>query len=175
MAGDDEDIASIDTMLTGGLPAFIVAQTGGAFVRRGTNSKRFDQSCRVKIFCVAGYQRTQVSRSASATPTVNPGIEDLVDWAAYYGVKAIEGVADAIAPRPLAQRWLSTEPGKYVAVAEIEYMRRMDCWDDDPTDTLQSLGIVRDPTDEDELFDPADNVTPQSDDPDEFAGGVYTL
>ena len=175
ISGDDFSADEIDAKLTSGVPAFLVGHKGGQFEKRGSNSRRFDQIPVVTILCISSYQSSLIDRLASETPTVNPGVEDLLDWATYYGVRAIEGVSGAHAPKPLAHRWVSVEPHRYVAAVDIQYVRRIDCWDDDPSTTLQNLGIVRDPTDEDELFDPTDNVTPQSDNPDDFAGGVYDL
>lgn len=174
MVGADEDQDGLDVMLTAGLPAFLVAHAGGSFATRGANNRRFDQRCRIKVFCAASYQRTQVSRASSDTPTVTPGVEDLLDWATYYGIRGIESVSGATAPRPLQHRWLYTEPGKYVAVVELEYVRQLNCWDDAPTSTLQSLGIVKNPSDEDALFE-GDNITPDSDEDAALAGGVFTL
>lgn len=166
-AGDELTPDKVDLQLTAGVPAFLVAHLLGQFVKGGANGRRFDQMAKVSILCASGRYSSQSARLAGATPLVDPGVEDLLDWAVYYALRAMEGVAGVSNPAPLEQRWLRVEPGKYLAVAELQYRRRFDAWDDAPADTLTKLGLVHDPVTPTSLWEDSPTDTdPRSERPD---------
>ncbi len=177
------DLAAIDSMTVGNLPAMLVAQPGGPFKPFDTTGRLHEQTFRFSVICCAGKYSSFLDRLTSSAPTVDPGIEDLLDWATYLGCRALAGPGDvrgAVATRiykkvrPVDHRWLRWETERFVAVAELEGCRFLDYHDDDLLTVLQKIGIVHDPTDPAHLFE-ADNTTPKTVDPATLRGGVVTL
>lgn len=175
IAGDELKPENIDRHLTSGMPALLVAHLLGKFGAGRTNRKLFDQTIRLAIVCCAGRFSSQADRLAGGvTATVNPGVEDLLDWATYFALRALEQLSGCREQQPVDQVWLRLEPGKYIARVDIECKRTFDAWDDAPASTLQTLGIVHDPIDLDDLW-AEDNETPKSELPSALAGGVTDL
>lgn len=172
-AQDKYSVEEIDRVIAGGLPAMLVACTGGPGDVPTADGGEQPQRLRFAVICAAGRMSSVDDRISNATPSVNPGVEDLLDLATYFGLRAIHG-AGLRCVRLLDHKWLRIEADKYIAVAELEGTRRFDLWDDEPVTTMLSLGLVHDPIDPEELF-LEDNETPNTDAPPTLGGGVVTL
>lgn len=172
LAADDQTIEAVDRQLVGGVPAFLVACSGGPFVSEATSGQRWVQELGITILCAAGRYSSQADRLSGTD--AKPGVEDLLDWATYYGMQALKGVSRVSAPRPVRHRWVRVEVGKYLAALDLTATRRVDTWEDDPATMLDDLGIVHDPTTPSDLWED-DNETPNSDMPPTTDGGVTEL
>lgn len=173
-AGNEFNPELVDRQMTAGAPGWLVAVLGGEFIPEGASGKRFRQTVHVHIVCAAGTYLGLTSRLQDQAETLTvPGVEDLLDLATYYGTRALDSLAVS-QPRPVRHTWLRVEPGKYLAVAELECIRRLDLWEDDPTTILESLGIVHDPLDPNDPWE-SDNLTPKSEWPPTVDGGVTEL
>lgn len=177
---DDLSIDGLKRHIASGLPAFLVAHNGGRLASEGVSKRSHYQRCTVSIVCVAENARALADRFSGDTPTTRPGIDDLADWAYYYGIRGLENAKRAgkrmlLAPSLVESSWLHSEPGSYAMQVDLEYIRPMNCWEDDPTTTLQTLGLCHDPTDIDSDWFDIDNETPLSDWPSTVDGGVTDL
>jgi len=177
------DAAAIDLLSRPGLPALLVTCFGGAFKPMSAGGQKFEQTLKFAVLCCAGRFSNVSDRLAGETPTVDPGVEDLLDWATYYGCRGLAGTADDVDGKPVrpfknvhptTHRWIRVEPEKFIASVEIEATRYLDYFDDTPTAVLEKLGIVHNPLDYDQLF-LVDNTTPNTDAPATVRGGVVTL
>lgn len=171
LANDKYDLEAIDGVLTAGLPAWLVSYLGGVFEAAGCG-QRYLLRMAFGVVCAAGRHSAIGDRLAGDAS--DPGVEDLLDWATYYAMRAVNGVNGVQRARPLRHRWLRFEPTKYVAAFEFDATRMVDIYDDAPETILESLGIVHDPLDPEELWE-ADNLTPKSEMPPTTDGGVTTL
>lgn len=172
-AGEKPDVDLIDRELVAGLPAMLVAYTGGQFEGIATSQDMWLQVVPISIICCAGRFESMAARlSGGADAATNPGVEDLLDWATYHGYRAMR-TAGLTRVKPIRHRLISIEPGKVVAAAELEGSRCFDFYDEEPTATLQSAGLVHDPLDPEQLF-LEDNVTPNQAEP-LVGGGVSDL
>ena len=177
------DLAAIDNITVGNLPAMLVAQPEGPFKAFDTAGRCHMQTLQFWIVCVCGKYSSYADRLTSTTPTIDPGIEDLLDWSTYLGCRALAGPGDVKGAtatriyklvRPVRHRWVRFEAERYVAVAELEAVRFFDYYDDDLLTVLEKIGIVHDPRDQAHLFN-VDNVTPNTVDPATLRGGVAVL
>ena len=172
VTADDE---AMDRQLALGLPAFLVVHLAGEFKKGRASGQAWDQECVVSIFCCAGSFESQSDRlEGGVSALTDPGVENLVDWATYYGVQGIAALEKIRSVRPLNQRWHKFEPGKYIMTVDIAYTRTLDAWMDDPTTLFESLGIIHDPIDPDDLWE-VDNETPKSEWPPTVDGGVVDV
>jgi uncharacterized SAM-binding protein YcdF (DUF218 family) len=155
------DLATIDRLCANGLPAMLVAYLGGPFGEQATTRLRFTHEMRFGVICCAASYQSRGLRVVGTTPTVQPGVWDLLDWATYTAVRAVANIgrtggantaATVTLVKPTAHRWLRLMPEHYVAVAELVGSRLMDTEDDAPAATLQTLGLVHDPIDPLYLF-----------------------
>jgi len=176
--GDKFDEATLNLHLQQGLPAMLVAGTGGNFLAADANGQKFYQIMKFQIVCIAGKCNSQLARiSGGQNAATMPGVEDLLDWATYYGCRAMASITGITKAKPTDHKWISLVPEKYIAVAEFEATRIFDTYDDEPITTLEKLGLVHNPTDPDQLWvldgegDPTD--VPYTDDPETVRGGVF--
>jgi hypothetical protein len=167
------ELEAIDRLTTSGLPALLVACMGGPFKPFEVNNQNHEQLLKFAIVVAAGRYSSQSDRMAGAAPTVDPGAEDLLDWATYYGCRALH-TAGFKKVRPTQHLWLRFEPEKYLAVTELEATRMLDIYSDDPATVLETLGIVHNPTSYTHLFE-VDNTTPKTTAPATVRGGVTDL
>ncbi len=173
-ADQNYDLASIDNLTQSGLPAMLVACMGGPFRPFDTVSGwNFEHALKFAIICAAGRFSSQKDRISGDEPTIDPGAEELLDWATYFGVRALYA-ARFKKIRPISHLWLRIEPERYVAVAELEAVRLIDCYDDGPYVFLERIGLVHNPSNPERLFR-ADNETPNTDAPPTANGGVTGL
>ena len=163
--------ALIDGFCQAGLPAMLVSYEGGAFSTR-SNRRDFSQTMQFRIICIAG-EMTSVSKRLDDDISVNPGIEELLDLATYYGMHAIDDL-DARSATPVGHQWVSVAPGRYIASVDFTVIRKFDTWGDAPANTFEKLGIVHEPLDPDDLWE-IDNTTPKSYYPRTTDGGVSEM
>lgn len=150
VAGDRYDLEMIDGRLTKGVPAWLILNLGGPFEGVSTTQMLFEHQLKLSIVCAAGgYASIEDRLSGSAA---DPGIEDLLDWATYYGCRALHGVDGLSRVQPTAHKWLRIQPQKYLAAVEISAVRELDLYDDAAADHLRRVGLVHDPLDPDVLF-----------------------
>lgn len=195
-----DDLAAIDNMTVGNLPAMLVICDGGPFKPFDTSFRLHEHVLQFGVICCANRYSSYLDRiagepdpavmggpvggshDASYLATQSPGIEDLLDWATYLGCRALAGEPDARRykkVKPLTHRWLRFEPERYVAVALIEAVRFFDYEDDEPEVFLETVGLVHNPVKAHEA-DPGnlflgDNTTPNTAAPATVRGGVVDL
>lgn len=186
-AGDRYDLEAIDLQLAAGAPAMLVAYLGGKITPTATHQQQFTQRMLFSVICCAGsFESIGLRLSGGAEASTEPGVEDLLDLATYYGARALAN--DGATRRtgvtlsgPTEHKWIRIEPGKYVAACEFEAVRRLDIFDDtDALEEFTTLGLVHSPYGDSEvkatpgdLFE-EDNETPKQTPP-EVGGGVTEL
>lgn len=169
--GDQFDLEVIDKMITAGLPAILVSDLSGSGSVTGTHQQLFEEELKIGILCCAGKYDSQLARMTGGS--VTPGVEDLVDWAKYYGLRAMN-TAGLKKIKYLGWKWLRIEPEKYMKVVELSGSSHCNIYDDAATTVLETLGIVHNPSDYDHLF-LGDNVTPKTNEPATMKTGVVDL
>ena len=169
--GDGFDLEVIDRMITAGLPAILVADISGTGSITGTHQQYFEEELRISMLCCAGKYDSQLARMTGGS--INPGVEDLVNWSKYYGLRAMN-TAGLKKLRYLGWRWLRIEPEKYIKVVELAGSSHCDIYDDTVSAVLETLGIVHNPSDYDQLF-LGDNMTPKTNEPATMKTGVVDL
>jgi hypothetical protein len=167
----EDDLEAIDRLLTTGVPAFLVFHAPGKFDPMTTDGRRFNHRLHFGAYCCAGDYQSQ-TRRLEGRNDYSPGIDNLMRWAIYFCGRELLEVKELRGARPLGSRYLRFEPGKYVGVVEFEAVNTIDFYDDAPANALERLGLVKNPTDPEELFQ-GDNLTPNSTDPN--PGGVFSL
>jgi len=172
IAGDGYRDDDLDQYLQRGLPAILVSYEGGDF-KRHANNQTLQQVMRFAIICIAG-EMTSVRKRLDDNYLVNPGVEELLDMASYYGYRAIDAISGIRSATIDKHQWLSIIPGRYAASVSMSAVRDFDVWGDDPSVTLSKLGIVHNPIDYNDLWE-SDNITPKSTLPSDVSGGVFAL
>lgn len=184
LAGELADEDKLNHLLTSGTPAFLVAYMGGKFAPLDTAGYNYKNERNFAVVCCAGSYESEEKRFENSLDGT-PGVEQLLDWATYYVMQCLLNRADDANPhrlgglvkfpRPTQHKQLLHSVGKYVYSLEFSCMVAVDFEDETPAATLQSVGIVHDPLDYDELFLEEDNETPNTDNPPAIAGGVFDL
>jgi len=171
-AGARADLDAIATHVAGGLPAMLVAYHGGALSEQTTHQQSYRHVMELSVICISGVMRSRPERLAHTAAA--PGIEDLLDWATYYAVRAMAAMDDISRARAVRHTVLAWEPGRYVAAVDMTCERELDIYDDALAATLAQLGIVHDPVDDTWWTDPPADTDPDSEWPDGLDGGGYT-
>jgi hypothetical protein len=180
---ESEDPEDIERGLTDGLPGVLVVFQQGTFEESDTGKQVFDELLQFRILVAVGATRDAVERMTGGE--VNhavakfPGIEDMQDWAIYFGCRAARqtGIRMVKPVRRLQNKTIGLPKGTYVCMGavDIQMQRQIDIYDDATGHTLLKLGIVHSPSDYAHLFN-VDNVTPKSSfPPPGVDGGVNTL
>jgi len=164
----------VNRALTPGLPAILIYWSGASGKTDGTGGRTFSDEIQFMVFCASGFARSREERLQGESDY--PGIEELLYAARYLTLRAIASTAGVSAMRPgevvPAQE---IRGGMYLGSFEVTCRQRYDIWDDEELgNALETLGIVHEPTDPDDLFE-GDNITPKSDMPATTAGGVTDL
>ena len=177
----DTDLDVIRRALNPGLPGLLVYYGGGDLAAGATHQQAFKHPMTFRVLCCAGTFEDLPGRLSgdgemdSAAATV-PGVEELQDFALRFAARALESVSGIKKAHPV-KLLPSTfvEVGLYIGAVDLVATREVDMYDDSTLVTLEDIGIVRDPSDYDDLFTGVADDVPNSDLPVGLDGGVGDL
>jgi hypothetical protein len=180
----DDTKEALKAAMTAGAPAILLFYEGGVSDQVDTTGLREEDLLTFKILCVSGALTNIADRQDKGQRdpdlAVRPGVEELQDWSRYLALRAMSSLN---VTRPRTTRFTQAfqiTPEHFVAAVLLTCSRWVDIYDDATANSLQSLGIVHDPTngydpETDEWFE-SDNETPISDwPPPGVDGGVADL
>jgi hypothetical protein len=169
-----------------GTPAIFVYCAGTKYDPDSTDGRHFRGEMTFQVLACADSWLTKIRRlggdasidySAISHPK-EVGVEELSEWGAYLGLRAvieIDGISRAKLVESIPGEQI--DKGLYVGSTVMVASRAVDVYDDAPTATFESIGLVHDPKDENNLWtDPPTDSDPDTDDwGDEVDGGHYQL
>lgn len=170
---ESDDIEAIDRALVNGMPALLIYDDGGRVEVAATHGQRFIETVKIRLIAVAGSYQNLTARLTGTV--VAPGCEELAYGGLYLALRAAAAVAGVHKVKPVNRvSAVKITPEKFICAWDIELCKQLDIYDDQPTAIITTLGLVANPTDDDQLFE-VDNTTPNIDDPATKQGGVVTL
>jgi len=164
LTGALDDPETWDRISQAGVPAMLVAYTGGPFKPKSADGLVHTQTARFSIVCTASDFRSR-ARRLEGRNVYFPGLDALTRWALFHGGRELQSHGKLRNARPVLERVMSYAPGRFASIVSFEAETDIDFHDDiQMTGRLESLGIVHSPNDLNKLFDD-DNTTPNTDDP----------
>ena len=174
---------SVMTGIESGQPAILVNYAGGACTPTGIRQQKWNQVLEFVLLCYSEHFDDFDGRASGIgemdhEAATRPGVEELQDFAARFGVRALRGV-DGLAKSHILRidPQQTIRPGAYIGIVELRSEREIDAYDDAYDNTLETLGVCRNPNDiaGDWFTDPPADLDPDSEWPDGLDGGKYPL
>jgi len=171
--------ADIGRAIHKGTPALLVYYGGGSCVQAGTKKSKARHTMTWRVLCLSGNFTGKASRlegtgEMDMDAATAPGMDELQDFVAYIGLRALKGV-DEISQERVSE-FLPSETvkeGAYIGEVVFTCDREIDCYDDAITTLFATLGLVQSPTDYDELWlDSPTDTSPDSTLPTGIKGGA---
>lgn len=169
-----------------GTPALFVFYDRTKYTANSADGRHFKGDMAFRVLACAPTWLAKVRRlggdaSIDYSAVLHPkeiGVEELAEWSGYMALRAaIETTGTSGCKLVESVSGEQIDPGLWVAGIDIVVSRQVDVYDDPPVATLQSIGLVHNPADENALWaDPGTDENPDSDDwGDEVDGGHYQL
>jgi hypothetical protein len=169
-----------------GTPALFVLYAGTKYSVVNVDQAKFRGDMAFRILACATSWLTKVRRlggdaSIDYTAITDPkdvGVEELSEWGSYLalrGASDLAGLSNCRLERAIPGELL--DAGLWVGAVDLVVNRHVDVYDDEPTATLESIGLVHSPDDPNALWtDPPTDSDPNTSDwGDEVDGGHYQL
>lgn len=165
----DTNLEIISNGLNSGLPGVLLFYGAGPLKANSTMQQEHTHEMAFRLLCCSGhfesfYKRQVGTGEMDIDQVTAPGVEELQDFVYRFAARAlndVDGVCRVKVPRFNPAR--EVLPGLYIGTVDLTATREINIWDDSITTTLESLGMVFDPNDTENIWsDPPTDLVPDS-------------